>query len=554
MTVVQTTAEADLVLGPLLRWVGDSGATVWVETDAACEVEVLGSRARTFAVEGHHYALVVVEGLPRGASTPYEVRLDGRVRWPPGDGGVPPSVIRTLEDGAPLRLAFGSCRVAVPHVPPYTLSKDDDPRGKERDALHALALRMMREPAERRPDCLLVLGDQVYADEGSPGAREFFRGRRDTSQPPGLEAADFEEYTRLYWESWRDPVLRWLLSTVPSAMIFDDHEVHDDWNTSQAWLEEIRRQSWWQKRIVGALMSYWVYQHLGNLSPSDLAEDDVWRRVRDSGDAGPLLRELARGWARTTDGSQWSYHRDFGRTRLLMIDSRGGRILEEGSRRMVDADEWRWLDERARGDVDHLLIGTSLPAFLAPGMQRFESWNEAVCGGAWGSAAARLGERIRRGIDLEHWAAFRSSFEDLVELVRAVGAGERGAPPATIGILSGDVHHAYLADVAYRARDRVASRVYQAVCSPVRNPLDAWERRVVRFGASRAGAVVGKVLAAAARVPRPPVRWRLAHEPLFDNQVATLELEDRRSLLRIEKVGADGEEPELTTSLEERLS
>jgi hypothetical protein len=552
--MMQAARQADVVVGPLLRWVGESGATVWVEVDAACEVEVLGARARTFEVEGHHYALVEIGGLPPGASTSYEVRLDGRVRWPPADGEFPPSVIRTLEDGAPLRVAFGSCRVAVPHEPPYTLSADGDPLGKERDAFRAMALRMTREPADRRPDCLVMLGDQVYADEGSPRAREFFRHRRDTGRPPGLEAADFEEYTRLYWEAWRDPALRWLLSTVSSAMIFDDHEVHDDWNISQSWLEEIRRRPWWQERIVGALVSYWVYQHLGNMSPAELAEDEVWSRVRDTDDAGPLLRGLAREWARTTDGSRWSYCRDFGRTRLLMIDSRGGRILEEGSRRMVDAEEWRWLDEQARGDLDHLLIGTSLPAFLAPGMQRFESWNEAVCAGSWGSAAARVGERIRRGIDLEHWGAFRASFEDLVELVRAVGAGERGSPPATIGILSGDVHHAYFVDVAYRARDGVASRVYQAVCSPIRNPLDAWERRVVRFGASRAGTWVGSALAAAARVPPPSVRWRLAQPPVFDNQVATLELDGRRSRLRIEKVGADDDAPTLTPSLEARLS
>ena len=30
-----------LILGPLLRWVGETQATVWVETDAPAEVEVL---------------------------------------------------------------------------------------------------------------------------------------------------------------------------------------------------------------------------------------------------------------------------------------------------------------------------------------------------------------------------------------------------------------------------------------------------------------------------------------------------------------------------------
>jgi hypothetical protein len=47
-----------LVLGPLLRYTGESDATVWVETDVACEVEVLGHRASTFEIEGHYYTLV----------------------------------------------------------------------------------------------------------------------------------------------------------------------------------------------------------------------------------------------------------------------------------------------------------------------------------------------------------------------------------------------------------------------------------------------------------------------------------------------------------------
>ena len=66
--------------------------------------------------------------------------------------------------------------------------------------------------------------------------REFIRSRRDPEVPPGETIADFEEYTRLYHESWSEPHIRWLLSTVPSAMIFDDHDVHDDWNTSKDWV------------------------------------------------------------------------------------------------------------------------------------------------------------------------------------------------------------------------------------------------------------------------------------------------------------------------------
>ena len=86
---------ARLVLGPLLRSASDPEATIWVETDAACEVEVLGFRARTFAVAGHHYALVHCTGLAPASTTPYEVRLDGERVWPERDSAYPPSVVRT---------------------------------------------------------------------------------------------------------------------------------------------------------------------------------------------------------------------------------------------------------------------------------------------------------------------------------------------------------------------------------------------------------------------------------------------------------------------------
>ena len=68
---------ASLVLGPALRHVAPTTATVWVETDAPAEVGVLGSTARTFQVAGHHYALVVVRGLEPGSRTEYTLDLDG---------------------------------------------------------------------------------------------------------------------------------------------------------------------------------------------------------------------------------------------------------------------------------------------------------------------------------------------------------------------------------------------------------------------------------------------------------------------------------------------
>ena len=111
MTTGESAAPA-LVLGPMLRYVGETEATIWVETDRACQVEILGRGAPTFEVAGHHYGLVVIEGLAPGSEHEYQVALDGTVRWPLPGSGFPPSVLRTLGEGRPARLAFGSCRVA----------------------------------------------------------------------------------------------------------------------------------------------------------------------------------------------------------------------------------------------------------------------------------------------------------------------------------------------------------------------------------------------------------------------------------------------------------
>ncbi len=541
-----------LLLGPLLRYVSDTDATIWVETDAPCTVRVLDGSSPTFCVAGHHYALVVLEDLAPGSTLPYTVELDGEHVWPPADDLFPPCVIRTHAPGGEqqLKLAFGSCRVSVPHDHPYSMRKDDDERGREVDALLALVERMRLQPPEAWPDALLLLGDQVYADQVSPRTQKLIDARRpDGEGPPRGEVGDFEEYTALYRESWSDPALRWLLSTVSSAMIFDDHDVHDDWNTSAAWVAEIRAKPWWEERIVGAYMSYWIHQHLGNLSPDELRDNSAYCEIRDAGDAEGRLRELARQAAREVASARWSFRRDFGRTRLLVLDSRAGRVLDPGERQMLSDGEWAWMREQVAGDYDHLLIGTSLPFLLAPGMHHLEAWNEAVCDGAWGTGAARLGEKVRQALDLEHWPAFQGCFRRMATLLEQVARGEHGPAPATIVLLSGDVHHAYLAEARFNSGP-VDSRVLQATCSPVRNPLDARERRVLRSAFTRPAAAVARRMARAAGVEPTPLSWAFAAEPTFDNQVAELRLDGRDAHLRIEKtVPEDWAHPRLHESL-----
>src|SRR5690242_8557393 len=177
----------DLVLGPLLRHVGPTDATIWVETDASCEVEVrageVTARGRTFSVGGHHYAIIVVQGLPIGSSTAYQIAIDGTDVWPV-DGDRPPSVIRTLDPDGPVRVAFGSCREP---------GERGTHRGIDPDVLVGFADRLLEVSADRWPTILFLAGDQVYADETSPAMRAWIAQRRDPSRPPRYEVADFEE-------------------------------------------------------------------------------------------------------------------------------------------------------------------------------------------------------------------------------------------------------------------------------------------------------------------------------------------------------------------------
>ncbi|WP_217206084.1 alkaline phosphatase D family protein [Streptomyces sp. AC550_RSS872] len=524
---------AELRLGPLLRYADGSSATVWVEASRPCTAEVRGAdgargTSRTFQIAGHHYALIPVSGLAPGSSEAYEVLLDGTRVWPLPDSPFPPSVIRTPAEGDTVRLAFGSCRWAAPPA------DEEDPVGP--DALDTLAARIAADPAGERPDVLVLLGDQVYADETSKATRRWLAARRDLREPPGDEVADYEEYTRLYYESWLDPEVRWLLSTVPSCMIFDDHDVADDWNTSAAWLADMRATPWWRERLLSGLMSYWVHQHLGNLPPGELAADPLYAAVRETPDGTDLLRSFACAADADPASVRWSYRRDFGRVRLLMVDTRAARVLDEGARSMLNPGEARWLREQALdapGSYDHLLIGTSLPWLLPHLVHDAEAWNAALCRGERGERWARFGENLRRRADLEHWAAFPSSFDALAALIAEAGSGAQA--PATVCVLSGDVHHAYVAEPTWPTGTGPAARVFQLTCSPVHNAIPLAIRLGFRFGWSGLARGLGRRFAGHGGCPRPPIDWRRTGGPWFGNQLMTLTLRGRSARLRLEQ-------------------
>jgi hypothetical protein len=242
--------------------------------------------------------------------------------------------------------------------------------------------------------------------------------------------------------------------------------------------------------------------------------------------------------------------------RLIVADSRAGRVLTPKGRSMLDEKEWGWVEEKATGGFDHLLFGTSLPFLLSPGFHHLEAASEAVCDGAWGRAAARVGELVRETMDLEHWPAFHKSFTGLAELLRSVAAGERsdGEAPASVVVLSGDIHHGYLAQATFG--DGGHNPVYQAVGSPLRNPLGLPERLFMLAGWSKPVEAFGRKLARLAGIKEPSVSWRLLHDkPWFHNHVSLLKVRGREATISVRRTSpTDSDEPILATIFERKLA
>jgi len=270
----------------------------------------------------------------------------------------------------------------------------------------------------------------------------------------------------------------------------------------------------------------------------------------DDTDFGPILDEFAARVDQHPQTYRWSYRRDMGGCRLIVVDSRASRDLADDQRSILHPGDMAWLDKQMHGGFDHLLVGTSLPFLLSTGLHEFEAWNEAVAAGAWGERFRGAGERLRRAIDLEHWAAFQCGFREVAAMAMEVAKGDRGEAPSTVTFLSGDVHNSYVAEVQTSGR----CRIIQAVCSPIRNPLPWSMRRISAFSSANVGGGFGRWLARRASVPDPPFRWHTIHGPWFDNNVATLETDARKLWIRWERGTIDTDGRGLLAGVRRRTS
>ena len=166
----------------------------------------------TFELEGLaassrvEYA-VAVAAAPEALPSREEIAEAGRMRG-----------FRLLPaPGQPLRIGLVSCNGV------HSVS---DPARR-----HAMWKRLAEVVAAGEIDLLLHVGDQIYADHIR---EEWQRGDWDdalTPEHPELMGRLREAFRALYCDTWQRPEIAEVLGTVPSMMMWDDHDIFDGWGS-----------------------------------------------------------------------------------------------------------------------------------------------------------------------------------------------------------------------------------------------------------------------------------------------------------------------------------
>ncbi len=285
----------------------------------------------------------------------------------------------------------------------------------------------------------------------------------ELDEPSSLDAASRARYEaeRPAIETFvaQLPAVRRLFAHLPVAMIFDDHDITDDWNLSREW-EEIVYGHPFSNRVIGnALLGYLINQGWGNRPEAfdgetlDLLQSSL--AVPGSASHEACIERLLRFRA-------WHFSWPT-KPPLVVIDGRTHRWRSESSARkpsgLLDWEALTDLQHRLRGQPAVLLV-SSAPIFgvkLIETIQRIFTW---------------FGKPLL--VDAENWMGHRGAAHTILNIFR------HEKTPRHFVVLSGDVHYSFVYDVELRGRIR-GPDIWQICSSGLRNEfpgrlLDALDR------------------------------------------------------------------------------
>ena len=230
---------------------------------------------------------------------------------------------------------------------------------------------------------------------------------------------------------------------------------------------------------MGAYASYWVYQHLGNLSPEELDADDVYARCCAITDDDERTRYLDR------DGLGRRRRRRDDPVELLPGPRRRGPQGAPGGhrRRAAPATSTPTTVGWSTPSSGHGCAGRCWSRTTrTPPRARFDIAVPAAAGhppprgvgrgtlqGAWGRPGSWFGEWLRQFLDLEHWASFGESFGRSSSCSPiSCGPRRRRDRPAAVGGRPLQLHRC--GDAAEDSHPGTA--IHQLTMSPFRNDIE----------------------------------------------------------------------------------
>ncbi|WP_112054755.1 alkaline phosphatase family protein [Onishia taeanensis] len=311
-----------------------------------------------------------------------------------------------------------------------------------------------------------------------------------TPAVPALEASNREQYDQeaSVVEAFVAglPSVARLMANVPTLMIFDDHDVTDDWNLTAAW-EETAYGHDFSRRIIGnALLAYLLCQGWGNdpdrmatpvddlanlLAKAETPVDDLANLLAkaetpgDGQDASPgvsteIPASASVGWleaasqdaviARLLRFQGWEVIVP-GTPKLLMLDTRTRRWRSEVRRhRPSGLMDWEALCDLQQELLDEpsVLIVSPAPMF---GVKLIEAVQKLF---------ALAGKPLL--VDAENWMAHRGAASVMLNIFR------HSRTPGNYVILSGDVHYSFAYDIEVRHRQR-GPQLWQITSSGLKN-------------------------------------------------------------------------------------
>ncbi len=227
--------------------------------------------------------------------------------------------------------------------------------------------------------------------------------------------------------------VRRVLAHVPVAMIFDDHDVTDDWNLNREWEETAYAHPLSTRMIGNALVGYLINQAWGN--DPDAFPDTLLAEAQASLDApGSAAHDKTIDTLLHFDGWQFAWPSS---PPLIVLDTRTRRWRSEtAARRPSGLLDWEALTDLQRllRERDAVLLVSAAPIFgvkLIEAIQKVFTW---------------LGKPLL--VDAEYWLAHPGTADGILNVFR------HRLTPRHFVVLSGDVHYSFVYDVELRGRTR----------------------------------------------------------------------------------------------------